>query len=136
MHPPLAFFIAYALLSCGVLLLITVAHFAVLFEARRRGLAAFGRWLVPSTLASVIFLLAWLMRGLGPHLGIRPASLFFLCVYALDAAAATLVAVALLRLRRMIQDWPMGAGGGHSPGRQTTGWQDEGVWPPPPTGPA
>ena len=136
-HANLPFYFASFLLDFGGSLLLTVAHVVVLFEAWRRGLTAFLRWLVPSTLASIVFLVAC-FPSIGTRLGFRALSALFLYGLGLHALATALAVVAVFQLWRLVQGWPVGAGAGadHPPGGQAAGRQHEDVWPPPPTGPA
>ncbi len=131
-------YIAFAFFFGAVGLLIAAAHYVVLFEAWRKGLTAFGRWLLPSALASTISTISWLLGVLSPSLGFRTPYTARLCRYGLDTLAAALAAIALFRLWKMIRGWPAGAwaGGEHPPGGQNAEHPQEGIWPPPPTDPA
>lgn len=134
MHPSFTFYATSALLEAGGALLVTAAHYVVLFAARRRSLTAFLSWLVPSALASTASLLAWLLRVLSPNFtSFLSIGSIVLCAYVLEALAMTLAVTAIVQLWRMIKDWPVDTGGVHSLTGEAAG-QHEGVWPPPPTG--
>ena len=127
MQPKIAYYAAYLLVNLGGSLLITVAHYVVLFEAWRRGLTTFLRWLMPSTLASTTYLVAQILGAVAPNLGISPY-LILLCRCGLNVAGLALAVVAVFQLWRMIREWPVGAGAGaETPqGEQAAGQQPGG----------
>jgi len=135
MHPNLIFQSVHTLLYTCFLLLVTVVYFLMLLETRREGLVSLRRWLVPSTIASTMFFVAWLIRVLAPNLGFRSSALFFFCEYSLEGLATTLAIIAVFRMWRMIQDWPVCVGATRPPSKKFVE-HHEGVWPPPPTSPS
>lgn len=135
MHPSFAFYAASTLLDACAGLLITAAHYVVLFAARRRSLTAFLRWLVPSALASTVSLLAWLLRVLSPNFTFLSPGFLLVCAYLLEALATALAVAAMVQLWKMIKGWPLDTGAVHSLTGEAAA-HHEGVWPPPPTGPA
>ena len=135
----LAILLLLDLVGC---LLIIAVQMAAIFEAQRKELTAFRRWLVPFTLASIVFLAAQFLGAMAaeiisvmpPNLGISPY-LILLCPSGLNVVGTALALIAAFQLWKIIRGWPVGAEAGTKtpPGGSVAGRQPEDVWPPPPT---